>query len=368
MVNVLIVDDSPADREMIRRSLLGEPLRNGETCAITEAGSGSEAMAAYQDSRPDCVILDYRLPDVSGLDLLREFAPYGLDMAPPIIVVTGHGSEEVAANTVRLGVNDYLTKDKLSRESIRRAVDIAMERHRVGRQLERYHAALERSNADLATFAARLSHDLRSPINYVKGYSEMLTLEPDMPAEKRTEYINNIAEGIDRMDRMIHALYEFSNVQNDGGLAGSVGLNDVFEDVRKIMAERLLAEGATLRLPNDAPNVAGDRGLLMLLMQNLIGNALKYRRAENPMIEVQTFPRGDRIVVAVADNGIGIPETQRDKVFQMFYRVKSDRVVEGSGIGLATCRRIVERHEGTIWCDSAPEGGTVFYFTLPPAV
>lgn len=367
MLDILIVDDSPADREMLRRCLENAPLRCGKIARIREASSGSEALDACQDGQPDCMIIDYRLPDITGLDFLRDMSPYMPNQHPPVIVVTGNGSEAVAADTVRLGATDYLTKDRLTRNSIRRSVDTAVERFRIQRQLRRYHAALERSNADLTNFAARLAHDLRNPINFVKGYSEMLQLAPNMPDEKRNEYLGNITEGLDRMDRMLHALYQFSTVKQDKALAGCVPLDGVFADLRKLMTDKIEEAGAELVLPETAPAVIGDQGLLLLLLQNLIGNSLKYRGEAPPRIRVTVREREHQVIVAVADNGRGVPEEHRERIFEMFHRVDPELGIEGSGIGLATCRRIVERHDGSIWCESNAGGGSVLSFTLTPA-
>lgn len=367
MLDILIVDDSPADREMLRRCLENAPLRSGKIARIREASTGSEALDACQSGQPDCLIIDYRLPDVTGLEFLRDMSPYLPNQHPPVILVTGNGSESVAADTVRLGATDYLTKDRLTRNSIRRSVDTAVERFRIQRQLHRYHSALERSNADLTNFAARLAHDLRNPINFVKGYSEMLQMQPDLTDEKRQEYLCNIADGLDRMDRMLHALYQFSTVKQDKALAGCVPLEGVFSDVRKLMEDRIEAAGAILTVPETAPAVVGDHGLLLLLMQNLISNSLKYRGDAPPEIRLSVKEGENRIVVSVSDNGRGVPEEHRERIFDMFHRVDPDIGVDGSGIGLATCRRIAERHDGSIWCSENPTGGSVISFTLTPA-
>ncbi len=366
MLDVLVVDDSPADRELIRRSLEGVTLTGGMTASVREAASGSEAIGACQVGEPDCLILDYRLPDGLGLEILGKLKGFGGKIRPPIIVITGNGSEAIAADTVRLGASDYLTKDKLSTASIRRSVGAAMERFRIEQQLHRYHVALERSNADLAQFAARLSHDLRGSINYVKGYSQMLQCMPDLDPAKKASYIDNIVEGIDRMDRMIQGLFQFSMVDQNRAFSAAVPLTDVFEETRKLMAGQLVVAGATLSLPDTAPSVIGDRGLLLLLMQNLVSNALKYRGEQKPRIAVRVAENGDEVLISVADNGRGIPADQRVRIFEMFHRVDQNSDIEGSGIGLATCRRIAERHDGSIWCESNAGGGTVFHISLVP--
>lgn len=234
-------------------------------------------------------------------------------------------------------------------------------------ELERLSRRLAATNADLTNFAARLSHDLRSPITFVKGYAEMLQHANVVREAPHTDYLANVIEGVERMDTMIHALYQFSSTERGESPTQTVALSDVCGEVDQTIAAPLAQVGGRLNFSDDMPMVMGDRGLLILLLQNLVGNAVKYRGDDAPVIGIAANRRQGWVTVSVSDNGRGVPEQERERIFEMFQRGNSANSVQGTGIGLATCRRIVERHGGEIWCEGAPEGGSIFRFTVPAA-
>lgn len=230
-----------------------------------------------------------------------------------------------------------------------------------------YAKRLEISNKELDSFASTVSHDLRNPINYVKGYSELLLTDAVGSSEKRAAYLAIIVDGIERMDHMIQDLYEFSKLDQNVVCSDVISLQSVILELRKMMATELRETRASLHFQDSAAQILGNRTLLLLLLQNLIENALKYRSERAPEIHVTVDEEGGQTTVSIADNGRGIAEDQYPRVFEMFYRVDPSVEIEGSGIGLATCRRIVERHNGNIWCEANPEGGTIFRFTVTTA-
>ncbi len=364
MAEVIVIDDSPADREMVRRALESGPLNSAERVSVHEASTVAEARAMISDLDPDCVILDYWLPETNGIDFLKSLRADSGRILPPVIFVTGHGSEKIAAETVRQRLNDYLIKSEFAPDDLRRSVDAAIERYKIERQLRRYHSALETSNSELSSFASRVAHDLRSPINVIKGYSEMLLEDGGLSDETRQDYLRSICTGVDRVDRMIQSLFQFSTIGHGATEPGRVPLDEVWNDVRSMLADDIRASDASVRFQDASPCVFGDRGLLLILFQNLIGNAIKYAGSQPLQVEVTSAIAGDKVIVSVADNGSGVPEDQRDEIFQMFHRVNMECTQPGSGIGLATCRKIVEKHEGSIWCEGNPGGGSVFRVAL----
>lgn len=241
-------------------------------------------------------------------------------------------------------------------------------RKRAQQEQADYAKRLEISNKELDSFASTISHDLRNPINYVKGYSELLLTDAVESSEKRAAYMTIIVDGIDRMDHMIQDLYEFSKLHQNIVCSDVISLQSLIVDLRKIMAAELRDLGASLHYQDTATQIIGNHTLLLLLLQNMIENALKYRSEKAPEIYITVEQSGRQTTVSIADNGRGIPESQYSRVFEIFYRIDPKVEIEGSGIGLATCRRIVERHNGTIWCEANPHGGTIFRFTLPTAV
>ena len=228
-------------------------------------------------------------------------------------------------------------------------------------------AALERSNAELQQFAYVASHDLSEPLRMVSSYLQLLRrryhgkLDDDAD-----EFIEYAVDGATRMRGLIEALLAYSRAGRSDDPA-PVDLGTVASDVLRTLAAAMVESSARVSL-GELPRVMGDRVQLEQLLQNLVANALKFRDGGRAQVWVQA-ERGDggMVQVSVADAGIGIDPAHRERVFKMFQRLNDRHTYDGTGIGLAICRKIVERHGGRIWVDDRPGGGTVFHFTLPPA-
>jgi PAS domain S-box-containing protein len=227
--------------------------------------------------------------------------------------------------------------------------------------------ALKRSNAELRQFAYVASHDLSEPLRMVSSYLGLLRrryhgrLDPDAD-----EFIEYAVDGASRMRGLIEALLAYSRA-GQGEAPEPVELGSVAADVLRSLAAALVEAGAEIEI-GDLPVVLGDRAQLEQLLQNLVANALKFRDDGRARVWVTTEGSDASMVrIAVADGGIGIAPDQRERVFEMFGRLHDRETYEGTGIGLAICRKIVERHGGRIWIDERVGGGTVFRFTLPVA-
>ena len=224
---------------------------------------------------------------------------------------------------------------------------------------------LERSNAELEQFAAIASHDLNSPLTVVAGYIELLAdvYGHDLD-DQANEWIATALKGVTRMQGLINALLAYAQA---GGSTCQRELTDVREVLYQAVLDlRAAALEAGARVSaTDLPTAYCDPTLLRQLLQNLIANAVKYRHPRRPcQIEVSAVAQGDGWIVSVADNGIGIPEEHRTRVFDMFAMVEGSGR-NGHGIGLATCHRIVDRHGGRIWAEPTEGGGTTIRFSLP---
>ncbi|MBI5162467.1 MAG: PAS domain S-box protein [Magnetospirillum sp.] len=228
--------------------------------------------------------------------------------------------------------------------------------------------ALEASNAELEQFAYVASHDLREPLRMVSAYVGLLERRyaDRLDADAR-EFIAFARDGATRMDRLILDLLEYSRVGRKGAPLVRFESVEAVEAALANLGMAIDAAGAEIRLPEHLPAVVGDRGEIVRLFQNLIGNAIKYRHPERPpVVHLAVAPAaGGRWRFTVADNGIGIPEGDRERVFMIFQRLHARSEIEGSGIGLAICRKVVDRHGGRIWVEASPEGGSAFVFTLP---
>jgi PAS domain S-box-containing protein len=244
--------------------------------------------------------------------------------------------------------------------------DIA-ERRRVEEKLAGTLAELERSNQDLEQFAHTVSHDLQEPLRTISGFLNLVRRRyRGRLDEEADRFINFAVEGAERLDRMIIDLLEYSRVQQQELALQPVDLYDIWMAAVHNLHQLIEETGA--HITHDRfPRVNGDHGLLMRLFQNLLVNAIKFRGHRPPAIHIGVYPQGDKWLLGVQDNGIGIAPEHLGRIFQVFTRLHSRREYPGTGIGLAICRKIVERHGGRIWVESMPGQGSTFFFTLPAA-
>ena len=240
------------------------------------------------------------------------------------------------------------------------------------RELARANAALEasardlaRSNLELEQFAYIASHDLQEPLRMVVGYVQLMQkrLAGGLDAET-AEFMGFAVDGALRMQALIQDVLAYSRVTTQGRPFEPVDGAAALEEARTLLAGRIAATGAQIDA-QPLPVVMADRTQLVQLFQNLLGNAIKFCRDRAPRVRVDAAHEPGRWRFSVTDNGIGIAPEYREQVFVIFKRLHTRREYPGTGIGLAICKRIVERHGGEIGIDPAPGGGSVFWFTLP---
>ena len=234
-------------------------------------------------------------------------------------------------------------------------------------ELARRTIELQKSNAELEQFAYVASHDLRQPLRMVNSYLTLLARQLGDGLDKDCrEYLNFACDGAQRMDRLILDLLSYSRVGRQDAAMEAVPLRAVLEDALLPMQGVLQEHGVRLSLPDHLPTVMGSQQELTRLFQNLLDNALKYRDpAREPEIAVTCERKNEAWEIAVSDNGIGIEPEYFDRVFGLFQRLHGPGQYDGTGIGLAICRKIVEHHGGRIWVESWYGQGSRFLFTLP---
>ncbi len=228
---------------------------------------------------------------------------------------------------------------------------------------------LERSNTELEQFAYVASHDLREPLRMVSSYVDLLARRyNDKLDDDAREFIAFAKDGASRMDRLILDLLEYSRIGRITRPMLPVALGPVVERALRALSLKIEESGTEIATPPEVlPTVLGDGEELMRLFQNLIGNAIKYRDPERkPVIAIEAENTGKEWIITVADNGIGIDPKYYERVFLIFQRLHRRGEFEGTGIGLAVCKKIVEHHGGRIWVDSTPGEGSRFSVTLPP--
>lgn len=235
-------------------------------------------------------------------------------------------------------------------------------------ELSAKNAELEKyitSNTELEKFAYIASHDLREPVRSIVGFTQLLQKrnEQSLDAESK-EFLSNIIESAQRMNSLIHGLLDYSRVSTGGKRFQFTDLNDTLQKMKADINTAIEESGAEI-LIEKLPTVFCDDLQIRQLFQNLISNAIKFRSKEHPPVVRISAERKDNVVLfKVQDNGIGIDMRFKDKVFEIFNRLHSSVNYQGSGIGLAVCKKIVERHGGEVWLESMPNRGTTFYFTI----
>lgn len=229
----------------------------------------------------------------------------------------------------------------------------------------RYAQELTRSNAELEQFSYVASHDLQAPLSTIAGYAQLLEKRCHNQLDAQgNKFIRNIVNSCERMQALIDDLLEYSRVGRSEKPFDLIDCNLVFEDACANLQLAIRQDQASVTR-GDLPRVRGDSFQLLQLFQNLIGNAIKYRSSEAPMVHVGASRQGDSWVFSVQDNGIGIAEQYHPRIFQLFQRLHSQKQYSGTGIGLAICQRIVDRHGGRLWVESEPNRGSTFYFSIP---
>lgn len=226
---------------------------------------------------------------------------------------------------------------------------------------------LARANEDLDQFASRASHDLKEPLRNVASFAALLeTRYREVLDERGRRYLDFVLQGANRMSGLVDGLLAFARSSSTSIRREATDLGPVMDAVRQDLAQALSEAGGTLEV-EPLPEVACDPELVRSLLQNLVSNALKYVEGEPPRVRVRAREVEGEVLFLVEDNGIGVPLERRDAIFEPFLRLHQRRRFEGTGIGLATCARVVEAHGGRIWVEDREGGGSIFAFTLEPS-
>ncbi|MBF0348388.1 MAG: PAS domain S-box protein [Magnetococcales bacterium] len=301
--------------------------------------------------------------------LFLEHVSKGNGLLSGINVVRIDGTEvpvEIRAAVTDLGDQQVIqgifrdvTERKLIEER-QRALNQELEQ-----RVEERTRELNRSNQDLQQFAYVASHDLQEPLRLITGYVQLLEKRyRGQLDEQANRYIASAVDGVNHMQRLIQNLLSFSRVGNTASTRVNLDLNEVLERTLRNF-ESLVRDSAALIHHDPLPNLWADPILMEQLLQNLLGNALKFRGDDAPRIHLSAAREENTWVIAIADNGIGIDAKHQERIFLIFQKLHSRARYEGTGIGLALCRRIVERHGGRLWVESTPGQGSIFRFSIP---
>ncbi len=373
-LTVLLVEDNPGDARLIRESLTD---LTGNTFDLETTDRLATALLRLSAGGIDAILLDLALPDSKGRDTFNRAKAQAPTV--PIIVLTGLGDEALALKMVQEGAQDYVTKIDLNGSVLSRAIRYAIEREKSDQQIRGFNqeleervrertAELQAANEELEAFSASVSHDLRGPLHVIEGFSSLLEESlGNSLNEKEKRFLKRIHESVQGMAGIIGGLLNLSRL---GRKQLTLQLTNLDEILGEVVADcKHTTEHRKIEWKiGHLPRVECDQQLIKQVFANLISNAAKYTRLrETAAIEVGQTTIGEEKVIFVRDNGAGFDMTLVDKLFGAFQRLHREEEFEGTGVGLATVRRIIQRHHGRIWAEGEKDKGATFYFTLGTA-
>jgi chemotaxis family two-component system sensor kinase Cph1 len=252
------------------------------------------------------------------------------------------------------------------RQLIERSMDLSSnELIEANNKLEQQAHKLRRSNEELREFAFAVSHDLREPLRTIASYIQLVELRlKDHVSSETKEFMDFAVSGVKRLQNMLEGMLKYAQVEEGQKDFAKQDLNIIVELSLENLQENIKTSKAEIKVETALPHIKGNRLQLVNLFQQLIGNSLKFNSETTPVVSINVEPRQNDFLFSVFDNGIGVQETDKTKLFSLFKRGHSGQY-EGIGMGLSICKKIVENHSGAIWIDTETKQGTKIFFTLP---
>lgn len=396
-VKILLVDDKPENLVAL------EAVLDGPGHQLIKAQSGKAALRACLEHDFAAILLDVKMPDMDGFETAAMIREREQSKDTPIIFLTALKSEEHLFRGYYMGAVDYLYKpivpevlrskvsvfvdlcrkntilkknrDALEHKNLELQQQVA-ERMRAESDVRRLNAELERRveertrelsrmNEELRQFAYVASHDLQEPLRTVASYAQLLARRYRGKLDKDAdEFIEYMVGGVTRMHTLLNDMLAYSRVTESKDRPMAPANLDAVLQGAMMNLQLTISENHAEITHGPLPTVTGDEIQLTQVFQNLIGNAIKYKSDQPPRIAVTAQEAGDEWTICVQDNGIGLDTQYGERIFGIFKRLHG-RELPGTGMGLAICKRIIERHNGRIWVESEPGKGARFCFTLP---
>jgi signal transduction histidine kinase len=366
VLKLAIVEDDEIDRLGCIRLLKKAPKFTYE---ITECATGKEGLELTTKTDLDLILLDFKLPDIDGLEFLNKIAEMSYPCA--IIMLTGHGNEEVAVKALKSGASDYISKDTMTGELLNQTIASAV----TARQLEnerRLRTEAENRNQAKTNFLSRVSHELRTPMNAIIGFSEIMEANSKDPLSdgqrKNLSFILNSAE---HLLNLINEILDLNSIEA-GKLKVSlspVQLCLIISDLTELVQPSLKKLEIVL---NDRISqqrnlfVTADPLRLKQVLLNLVSNAIKYNRKGGSVTLDYELMDNDIIRISVTDNGVGLSQDKSSTLFEPFNRFGAEYSdIEGTGIGLSISKGLVELMNGKIGYEDQDPQGSCFYIEIP---
>jgi signal transduction histidine kinase len=367
---ILLIDDDKVDRTMVRRALEKSGLRHD----LVEAPDGATGLRRAKEQAFDCVLLDYRLPDVDAFELLEVLlSPTGGGHA--VLMLTGEADQEIALRLMRAGALDYLTKAEVTPSSLARAIRYAKARREflaeldmARREAEKKSLELDRLNRQQTFLLSIIAHDLRNHFQVLLGLSSALCRAV---SAANVATIDRGAQGIQKAARQAYALmgslFAWASLQMDTTTTSlsDIDLEEITRETVQGAAEAATEKSISLVVDCSGIQVRGHRDMLAAVLRNLVNNAVKFT-PPGGAVTITACLRNDRVEVEVADTGVGMPPHRISNLFELDQRISTTGTAgeQGSGFGLFLCRDLVEQLGSELTVSSTVNHGTAFRFML----
>ncbi|WPC44321.1 sensor histidine kinase [Clostridium sp. JS66] len=363
---VLIVDDIEENLDILVEAL-------GDDYEVSVAMDGEAALESVEMEIPDIILLDIMMPGMDGYEVCRKIKSNKSTEDIPIIFLTAITDIESKAKGFELGAVDYITKPFEIIEvkaRVRTHLSLKRAQHELSDKNKILHEKtleLQAAVSELEAFSYTVSHDLKSPLRAIETYSKIILKEKNEILDDDTnEMINSVKNICDNMIIMIEKLLEYSQMAHLDICKEQVNISEMFNSsfsqCKSICPERFIK----FEFETGIPNILGDAVLLKQVINNVISNAVKFTKNRREALIVVGCKRGiGEYIFYVRDNGVGIDMEFSGKLFGIFQRLHSSDDFEGNGIGLATVRKIIQKHGGKTWIEGKVNEGITVYFTLP---
>ncbi|CAN5413976.1 hypothetical protein BH11PSE4_BH11PSE4_25250 [soil metagenome] len=345
---ILVIDDSEDDRLLYSRALKKSA---DFSYVITEAVSGEDGLVSVDQQAFACVLLDYSLPGRNGVEILKRIRakhPF-----VPVVMLTGLGNEKIAVVAMLEGAQNYICKANIDSQTLVHAIQVAMQHCKMQSRIADQQQAIQ-------VFARALAHDLKEPVRTIRTLLDILSPELS-PEEPTNNHLQSIRDAAERMNALIDTVYFYTRLDGNSPVMRDICGADALIDAAKKNISHLVGERQAVIRYSTLPQLSANSEQLVQVFQNLFSNAIQNCTA-TPQIAIRAEESADRWLFRISDNGTGIASEDADKLFMPFKRM-SHHKLQGPGLGLATCRKIVELHGGKIWFESRPTG-TDFIFSV----
>jgi two-component system, sensor histidine kinase and response regulator len=368
---ILIVDDIPKNLQVLSSILSIEGYQ------ISFASDGKQALSVVETTIPDLILLDIMMPEMDGYEVCKQLKKNESTKDIPVIFLTGKADTDDVVSGLKLGAVDYITKPFNSAElltRIRTHLELKISRDmliKYNKELVEARDELKKINDSKDTFFSIIAHDLRGPFSGFLGLSELLLDEyDDLQQEEISQIADSMNKAAKRLYSFLENLLEWSRSQM-GRVEFYPNRLDISETITRIYSLfSVTAEDKKINTVSNIPKdtfVYADNNMLNTILRNLVSNALKFTKQGGQITVDVNNENDDFLIVSVADNGVGMNDEAKDKIFRIDTKHSTPGTAneQGSGLGLLLCKDLVEKHNGRIWVESEVGKGTTFYFTLP---